>query len=111
MAILNEHGAEVLDDTPVAVPLRLHQPTMYDYVRKMIREQMSREAADNGEETFEEADDFMVGDDYDPQSPYELDDYPPPTAGNFAEEVPAPPPAAPMTTAPEPSNPPPKDGV
>lgn len=35
---------------------------------------MSRLAEEAHMETFEEADDFEVGDDYDPQSPYELDE-------------------------------------
>lgn len=85
MAQLDENGFEILDDTPVAIPVRLTQPTMYEYVRKMIREQMSREAELHGQETFEESDDFDVGDDYNPQSPYEIDEYPP---GAFEEERP-----------------------
>jgi hypothetical protein len=84
MAELNEQGFEILDDTPVAVPVRLTQPTMYEYVRKMIREQMSREAELHGQETFAESDDFEVGDDYDPRSPYEIDE----SVGMFEEQVP-----------------------
>lgn len=37
----------------------------------ILSEKLAREALEAGQETFDEADDFNVGDDYDPSSPYE----------------------------------------
>jgi len=70
--MLNENGHEVLDDTPIALPLRFNRPaTKLDDLRRMLGI-ISRDAQQNGNETFEEADDFVIGDDYDPRSPWEL---------------------------------------
>lgn len=60
------------DPTPVAPPIGYKkQPSMVDIIREQIR--LAGEASKSqGFETFEEADDFDVDDDYDPRSPYEL---------------------------------------
>lgn len=72
---LNEKGHEVLDNTPVAKPVGWRPPlTMQEQIQRFVREELSRRAAEAGEESFEDADDFEVGDDYDPRSPYELDE-------------------------------------
>lgn len=64
---------EKLDDTPVAIPLKFRRvETQADRMRRIIREEMSRAAEVQGYETFEEADDFSIPDDYDPSSPYEM---------------------------------------
>lgn len=72
---LNEEGAEVNDPTPVAPPVGyVRQPPLHEQIRDMVRSERMRQAAEEmGAETFEEADDFNVGDDYDPQTPYEND--------------------------------------
>ena len=71
-AILNEHGHELLDDTPVAVPVELKRPpSTLDEIRRALA-LVSREAAQQGLETFEEADDFDVEDEHDFESPWEL---------------------------------------
>ncbi|MEM2002470.1 MAG: hypothetical protein QXT77_07495 [Candidatus Methanomethylicaceae archaeon] len=56
-----------------AAPLRLQrEPSLAERIRALVRsEQWALEREQAGEETFEEADDFDVGDDYDPHSPYE----------------------------------------
>jgi len=70
--MLNENGHEILDDTPISLPLRFNRPpSKLDDLRAMLKI-VSREAEHAGQETFEEADDFDVGDDYDPRSPWEL---------------------------------------
>jgi len=70
--MLNENGHEILDDTPISLPLRFNRPpSKLDDLRAMLKI-VSREAQHAGQETFEEADDFDVGDDYDPRSPWEL---------------------------------------
>lgn len=68
---LNEKGEEILDDTPIAIPLGFHRPPSLQEQFQMFLRYQSQEAQNRGEETFEEADDFDVGDDYDPTSPYE----------------------------------------
>lgn len=80
MATLDKDGREILDQTLKALPLRhLRQRTRDDEIRDIIRRELSAKASEEGEETFEEADDFDVGDDYDPTSPYEEQfDYPEP---------------------------------
>jgi len=64
---------EVLDYTPVAIPLRFSGESRFnETIRQIIRsEELAKLAEEHGDETFEEANDFNVGDDYDPTSPYE----------------------------------------
>lgn len=74
---LNETGGELLDSTPMAPPIGFtRQPSMFDIMRKMIADR-EIELAQQGYETPEEADDFDVGEDFDPSSPYEHDFDPP----------------------------------
>lgn len=62
------------DPTPMALPAHMKRPpTLQEQIRSMVRsERLAQEALANGFETFEDADDFDVGDDYDPRSPHEL---------------------------------------
>lgn len=72
--MLDEHGREVPDPMPVAIPVQFQVPeSLEDRIKRIIHSQLSVEADAAGFETFEEADDFDVGDDYDPRSPHELD--------------------------------------
>lgn len=62
---------EVLDPTPVAIPLKYTRMSQHnETIRAMIRSELSRAAENADLETFEEADDFEV-EDYDPRSPFE----------------------------------------
>lgn len=72
---LTTDGREIPDPTPLAPSVGfIQQPSMIDNIRNMIRsERLRQEAEAAGYETPEEADDFDVGDDYDPTSPYEHD--------------------------------------
>lgn len=72
-ALLDENGHEIVDEAPIAPHLDMRrQPSLADRIREMVRsESIAREARESGRETFEEADDFEVGDDFDPSSPYE----------------------------------------
>ncbi|AZL82755.1 hypothetical protein [Apis mellifera associated microvirus 48] len=65
---------QTLDDTPVSMPTRLRLPqSRTEQIRQYVREEMSRAAAEQGHESFEEADDFSLDDEEDmPLSPYEL---------------------------------------
>lgn len=72
MATLDEKGHEILDDTPVAIPVKfMRAQTLTDQVRALISVHASQRAADDGFETFEEANDFDIPDEYDPASIHE----------------------------------------
>lgn len=70
---LNTVGAEVLDPTPMEPPIGYRdQPDMWETVQRMVRtELLARELGKNEYGSFEEEDDFEVGDDYEPTSAYE----------------------------------------
>lgn len=70
---LDKEGREVPDPIPMAPPIGYkRQPSLTERIRDMVRSEHLRIAAlEAGQETFEEADDFEVGDDFDPNSPYE----------------------------------------
>lgn len=73
--IHDELGREIPDPTPMQPPIGYNrQPSLAEQMRAMIlSEKLAQEAAAAGMETFEEADDFDVGDDFDQErhSPYE----------------------------------------
>lgn len=71
----DEEGRELNDPTPISVPVKFVTPeSEVDRLRRFLRsEQLSRELDAQGWDTPEEADDFDVGDDFDPTSPYEQD--------------------------------------
>lgn len=73
--IVNASGQEVLDPTPVAPPVGFErQESMFDIVQRMLKQELlKKELGEQGFETFEEADDFEVGDDFEPYSPHEND--------------------------------------
>lgn len=76
---LDKNGHEMPDPRPLvpAVDLR-REPTLAERIRDSVRsERLAQEARSAGAETFEESEDFNVGDDYDPSSPYEEDFDPP----------------------------------
>lgn len=69
----DEQGRYYPDPTPIAPPVGyVRSPTISEQIRNMVRSEQLRHHADaSGMDTFEEADDFDVGDDYDPRSPWE----------------------------------------
>lgn len=70
----DERGWEVPDPTPIARPVGWKEPeSLQDMIARLVRGEISRQAAAAGAETFEEADDFDVDDDPELKSPYELD--------------------------------------
>lgn len=61
--MLNEQGYEIPDNTPVEMPTRLRLPqTRASQIQGFIRQEMSRQAQEQGHETFEEANDLDVDD-------------------------------------------------
>lgn len=73
MGRLDERGRELLDGRPMEPPVGYNpQPSLMEKIRKMVYDaQIQRDLAKAGVETFDEANDFDVGDDYDPTSPWE----------------------------------------
>jgi hypothetical protein len=69
---LDETGAEILDPTPIAIPLGMERPeTMAEMIRRLAPDIIQRMTGQEAE-TFEESEDFDVNDDFfDPTSPYE----------------------------------------
>lgn len=74
---LDKFGRELVDSRPMAPPVGyVKQPSMFQQMREMMH-RASLEAAQAGEESFEEANDFYVEDDPDsrvPPSRYEFDE-------------------------------------
>lgn len=77
---LGPDGRQVPDPTPLAPPIGYKkQPSMVEIVREMVRsERLKQEAEASGHESFEDSEDFDVGDDPDLlHSPWENDFDPP----------------------------------
>ncbi len=75
IAFINEKGQEVLDPTPVEMPLGYNRPeNLVDKIRRLIKTETLYGAKKYDRETFDEADDFDIGDEYDPHSVHELTD-------------------------------------
>lgn len=96
-SFLTKSGRENPDPTPMAPPVGYNrQPTLAERVREMVRsEKLRLEAEAAGAETFEEADDFDVPDEWEPRSQFEIpweynfDPHPEPKGGQGAPEAPA----------------------
>lgn len=70
---LDALGREIPNSTPVAPPVGYKRaPSIAEQMRQMIK-MASYEAAQSGAETEAEANDFDVGEDFEPESPYEHD--------------------------------------
>lgn len=65
-------GFEYPSNVPRSFSYAPRPPSEIERIRALIRsERLAAEAAAAGAETWEEADDFDIGDDFDPESPYE----------------------------------------
>lgn len=86
MKRLNERGHEICDSRPMEIPMGFKKPeSLQEQIRRMIRTEASIRAADQGMETWEEADDFDVDDDFDPTSPWEMNFDPSPVDSSILE--------------------------
>ncbi|UDN67847.1 hypothetical protein [robinz microvirus RP_145] len=76
---LDKEGREILSPLPLEPPLGYKKSeSMAEMVRRMIQSEHLRIAAEQaGAETFEESEDFDIGDDFEPHSPWENDFDPP----------------------------------
>lgn len=69
---LDGYGWEVPDQNRVEIPAGFKRPeTLAEQVQRLVRTSISRQAEAEGYETWEEANDFDVDDDFDPTTPYE----------------------------------------
>lgn len=71
---LTDDGREIVDGTPLAPPLGfIKQPSLHELMRAMVLEHARARERGQDAESFEEADDFDVDDDDEPNrnSPYE----------------------------------------
>lgn len=73
LSLLSPKGQEIPDSQPAAPSVKATRArSIRENMLEIIRSERFRTAMEEaGEETFEEADDFDVDDDYDPSSPYE----------------------------------------
>lgn len=76
MATYNERNEEILDTTPVEMPIGYERPeSLASMIARMINStELQRAAQKQGLETFEESDDFEMDDDGELVSPYQLTD-------------------------------------
>lgn len=102
---LDDHGRELLSPLPLEPPLgHIKQKTLAETMREMIRsEALKQVALAAGAETFDEANDFEIGDDYDPFSPWE-EQYEPEELPGSPSPLPAPSTASPTPPATTPSS-------
>ncbi|UDN67571.1 hypothetical protein [robinz microvirus RP_48] len=73
LKFLDAKGHEIPDPQPLEIPARFKRPeTLAEQIRRVTKGALSLQAAEQGFETFEEAEDFEIDDDsFDPSSPYE----------------------------------------
>lgn len=67
-------GREIPDPTPVELsPGAIRPESSTSMIQRLVREQLSRQAVAEGDESFEEANDFDIDDDFeDPLTEYEV---------------------------------------
>lgn len=65
-------GVEYPNPTPMEPPIGFvpYEP-IHEQIRRMVLRELHSQAGEEEYDTPEEADDFEIGDDYDPQSPWE----------------------------------------
>lgn len=72
MVQLDKNGHEIPSQETSRMPLTMKRPeTLTEQVQRLVRTSVSAYAANQGDETFEESEDFDIGDDFDPSTPYE----------------------------------------
>lgn len=93
---LNNEGAEINDPKPISVPTGIQRPlTLQEQIKRLMRVELSRASVDNGYESWEEANDFNVGDGDEPlETQYTMKDEIPfsltnPPEGRAAQPLPA----------------------
>ncbi len=72
-AMLDEKGRELLNPNPLYVEVGPRRLTLQEQIRRVLHTEISRQAYDQGFESFEESEDFDIEDEFDlePDSSYE----------------------------------------
>jgi len=70
-ALLTPNGKEINDDRPIFVPGHVRPLSITEQIQRLMRVELSRQAMEQGEETFQEADDLEPDDDPDDLSRYQ----------------------------------------
>lgn len=82
---------EYPDPTPVEIAMELKRPeTMDEKIRRIVATRISEQAAEQGSESFDEANDFDIKDDFEvdePASPHEIFDMEPEYPEDLVEEI------------------------
>jgi hypothetical protein len=91
---IDKKGKELVDSKPLAAKLGFKkEKSLQEKIRDMVRNERLMQDLDRvGMETFEDADDFNIGDDFDLHSPYENEfdpDFDRSDFNGFIEEKPA----------------------
>lgn len=69
---LNDSGQEIPDDTPIVLRVKNRLVTNFDEIRAFMRKELSNYAQSQGQESYDEANDFDIDDDpTDPTTPWE----------------------------------------
>lgn len=77
-AFIDDLGREIPDPRPVQPPVGYKkQPSMFELIREATAREVALYAANREPESFEDSEDFDIGDDIDPSSPWENDFDPP----------------------------------
>lgn len=75
---IDDLGREIPDPRPMQPPIGYKkQPSMFELIREATAREVALYASNREPESFEEAEDFDVDDDYDPHSPWENEFDPP----------------------------------
>lgn len=72
-ALLDERGHEINNPKPFFVDVTPRPLSLKEQIHRLVRNELSVAAADRGFETFEEANDFEVDDDFEVEEP--ISDY------------------------------------
>lgn len=74
-AYLDENGREMNNPTPMVIDANFERPpTLKEQIQRVLKTELSRQAYEKGNESFEEANDFDIDEDPFPSSPYEVQD-------------------------------------
>lgn len=94
----DDQGREIPDPRPMSLPSGWDRPlSLSEQIKRMVRVELSRQAVDDGQESFEEADDFDVEDEEaEFLSPYEVSEMAPEPLQGVDPD----PPAAPLAGKP-----------
>lgn len=104
-AIIAPDGREIFNPVPVAPPIGWKpEPDMFQIMKAMVQRELAALKGDEIAETAEEAEDFVVDEDFDPMSIYEVVDMIP-DPGPVPQPAPVETPIAPSEQAPAPSAP------